>query len=241
MGHRWFVVLMKRFNQPSSAAGSANSPRKTSGFTLIELLVVIAIIAILAALLLPAMAKAKEKALATTCRSNLKQTGVAIAMYLDDNQQTLPGPVWSGAMASYDQNSSLEFIWHVATYLGSPAPGPQTVVAKAFVCPGYVKLAPEVTSLFGRKIFLLNDDLDPNPLNQVPPFGYPDPLQLPLRYTALDKFLPPSKIYAITDVDQALPNLDPSVTWWTDLPNKPVHGAVRNQLFFDWHVEAVRW
>jgi len=33
---------------------------------------------------------------------------------------------------------------------------------------------------------------------------------------------------------------DPSVFWWSDLPNKPVHGAVRNQLFFDWHVQAVQ-
>jgi len=42
-------------------------------------------------------------------------------------------------------------------------------------------------------------------------------------------------------VDQAIPSLNPSVSWWSDLPNKPVHGAVRNQLFFDWHVQAVKW
>ncbi len=214
---------------------------RPAGFTLIELLVVIAIIAVLAAMLLPAMAKAKQKAMATTCLSNLKQTGVAISLYMDDNQQTLPGPVWAGAMASYDQNSSFEFVWYIATYLGAPAPSPQTAIAKAFVCPGYVRMAPEVTSVVGRKLYLLNDDLDPNPLNRVPPFGYPDPLSQPLRYTALDKFLPPAQIFAISDVDQALPSLDPSVSWWSDLPNKPVHGAVRNQLFFDWHVQAVRW
>ena len=64
--------------------------RKSKGFTLIELLVVIAIIAILAAILFPVFAQAREKARSISCLSNLRQTGLALAMYVQDYDETTP-------------------------------------------------------------------------------------------------------------------------------------------------------
>lgn len=74
---------------------------KRRGFTLIELLVVIAIIAILAAILFPVFARAREKARQATCVSNLKQLGLAQMQYVQDYDETFPTIAWSLSTGPY--------------------------------------------------------------------------------------------------------------------------------------------
>jgi len=83
-----------------------NEGSSRAGFTLIELLVVVVVIAIMAAILLPALAKTKEQARGTSCRSNMRQLALAFLMYSEDNSDTFP---WPGGPAGRAVNSPTQY------------------------------------------------------------------------------------------------------------------------------------
>src|SRR5215469_2257354 len=93
---------------------------KRCGFTLIELLVVIAIIAILAAILFPVFAQAREKARQASCLSNLKQNGLAFMSYVQDYDETYPiAAGGDGSQWYYSYNLPMPYNWRSAYQAGS--------------------------------------------------------------------------------------------------------------------------
>jgi prepilin-type N-terminal cleavage/methylation domain-containing protein/prepilin-type processing-associated H-X9-DG protein len=113
---------------------------RRSGFTLIELLVVIAIIAILAAILFPVFARARENARRASCQSNLKQIGLGIIQYIQDYDEKYPiansyggGQPVSGAFIPANQNNYYDPSWNYGTWRAVIQPYVKST--QLFACP----------------------------------------------------------------------------------------------------------
>lgn len=139
--------------------------RRYRGFTLIELLVVIAIIAILAAILFPVFAKARERAKMTSCLSNTQQIGKALMMYVDDNdEQLMWNPYYTSdyptPLATHKQDS---FILCLAKYVRSP---------EVFACPSAnLKPATSGSAATGQWLTTPDYPVDPKVYKNVG-YGY---------------------------------------------------------------------
>jgi prepilin-type N-terminal cleavage/methylation domain-containing protein/prepilin-type processing-associated H-X9-DG protein len=232
-----------------------NSRNRHLAFTLIELLVVIAIIAILAALLLPALARAKQKAHMATCTSNLKQVSYAMAMYGHDNSDFLPGPCWLGMFFTYHStgNASDPYDGSLAgfltPYLAYPAPVSNLQTAKVAMCLASMAVLPKVTPVPPLKVPVsyfspewVTNEPPPNLQRIQYPFGRPNtPAARSVKVTAIQH---PSESWGMIDCDKRLlANLGyTGATYYEYVAVEPVHGSkvpsLRNYLYFDFHVAS---
>jgi prepilin-type N-terminal cleavage/methylation domain-containing protein/prepilin-type processing-associated H-X9-DG protein len=224
------------------------SPRSRLAFTLIELLVVIAIIAILAAILFPVFAQARDKARMSACLSNQRQLGSAMMMYVQDYDETYPYSRFIGAMGLGPENRILTWRNAIAPYLKNKG---------VLACPSnpYSRAIPGVASV-------TVNGLPRNPGANAEGWGREPDLLLPISYAmnacaitwipASDRSAPrPLRVGQLArPADTILfgesnwPNADMGAEWlWNFCTGVFAHpgSKMANLIFMDGHVKTKKW
>jgi prepilin-type N-terminal cleavage/methylation domain-containing protein len=155
------------FRKESSTGGTrfmGSARRSPSGFTLVELLVVIAIIALLAALLMPALKGARDRAKQAACVNHLRQVGLAMTMYADENNGFFPCPFDTNTVADLpDTPVNGDYLWRgpvqkllrykpLPWAFGIPSrPGHYVADLRVFYCPAQrLRTYPDNTTVYGQ-------------------------------------------------------------------------------------------
>lgn len=211
--------------------------RRGAGFTLIELLVVIAIIAILAAILFPVLTRAKAAGMKAACSSNMRQLGMALRIYLDDNNQCMPTMYTEGILSPITKNNkfmNMNWCYALKNYIKS---------TNMYCCPyaknrwrfppGTVSGEPYTTRIsYEMNGLAINHPMQPNP-----------------HYVLYSDCKYPSKVFVFReiavcrDICHLRPLFDGTGVMDDDMyyMHRTSHMGGHNWTYADGHVEYLKW